>query len=299
VYEVEKATCNGAVTHTRVYYPAGGAFRVDGTLYYVLKDHLGSASVVTNASGTTVGEDRFYPFGETRFTTGTMYTDKLFTGQREMEGLGIYHFNARFYSPKLGRFLSADTIVPGYANPQNLNRFSYVRNNPLRYTDPTGHWIDEGGGFATNKTKNGRLRIVSGSRVGNSDGDGVFVPPPFTEVENGDGDHHEFDITVNAGNITIELNYELYNPIFWAHVYETSAVGAATFALGIAATAAATSTCAAGPECALLVGITVTFATVPLVAGGLALVGVGVYEGMHHVEENLHITITPLPMNRP
>jgi hypothetical protein len=39
----------------------------------------------------------------------------------------------------LGRFLSADTIVPGYANPQNLNRFSYVLNNPIRYNDPTGH----------------------------------------------------------------------------------------------------------------------------------------------------------------
>jgi len=53
--------------------------------------------------------------------------------------LGIYHFNARFYSPKLGRFLSADTIVPNPANPQDLNRFAYVRNNPLRYTDPIGN----------------------------------------------------------------------------------------------------------------------------------------------------------------
>jgi len=77
--------------------------------------------------------------GETRLTTGTIFTDKLFTGQREMAGLGIYHYQARFYSPKLGRFLSADTIVPSYTNPQTLNRFSYVTNNPLRYTDPTGH----------------------------------------------------------------------------------------------------------------------------------------------------------------
>src|SRR6266542_429411 len=109
------------------------------TLYYVLKDHLGSASVVTDASGNTVGEDRFYPFGETRFTTGAMNTDRLFTGQREITGLGIYDYGARFYAPKLGRFLSPDTIVPGAANPQNLNRFSYVTNNPLRYVDPTGH----------------------------------------------------------------------------------------------------------------------------------------------------------------
>ena len=113
--------------------------RINSTLYYVLKDHLGSASVVTDASGTILGENRYYPFGETRVTTGTIFTDRLFTGQREMAGLGIYHYGARFYSPKLGRFLSADSIVPGYANPQNLNRFSYVTNNPLRYIDPSGH----------------------------------------------------------------------------------------------------------------------------------------------------------------
>jgi len=120
--------------------------RINSTLYYILKDHLGSASVVTDASGNILGEQRYYPFGETRLTTGTIYTDKLFTGQREMTGLGIYHFNARFYSPKLGRFLSADTIVPGAANPQAWNRFSYVVNNPLKYTDPTGHsCIEEDG----------------------------------------------------------------------------------------------------------------------------------------------------------
>ena len=56
-----------------------------------------------------------------------------------MAGLGIYHYGARFYSPYINRFLNADTIVPGYANPQSLNRYSYVLNSPLKYTDPTGH----------------------------------------------------------------------------------------------------------------------------------------------------------------
>jgi RHS repeat-associated protein len=81
-----------------------------------------------------------------------MLTDKLFTGQRQIAELGMYHYGARFYSPKLGRFLSADTIVPGYDNPQNLNRYSYVINNPLRYTDPTGHMYsagEVGGGFTS------------------------------------------------------------------------------------------------------------------------------------------------------
>ncbi|MEW6085938.1 MAG: RHS repeat-associated core domain-containing protein [Chloroflexota bacterium] len=129
----------GTVTKTTVYYPVGGAMRVNGTLYYVLKDHLGSASVVTDNSGNVVGDQRYYPFGETRLSAGSMYTDKLFTGQREMTGLGIYHYGARFYSPKLGRFLSADSLVPNMANPQALNRYSYVFNRPLRYVDPSGN----------------------------------------------------------------------------------------------------------------------------------------------------------------
>jgi RHS repeat-associated protein len=83
-------------------------------------------------------EARYYPFGESRFSTASMLTDKLFTGQREMTDLGIYHYNARFYSPYINRFLRADTIVPNPTNPQTLNRYSYVTNNPLRYTDPTG-----------------------------------------------------------------------------------------------------------------------------------------------------------------
>src|SRR5688500_5322716 len=125
--------------------------RINSTLYYTLKDHLGSASVVTDASGNILGENRYYPYGETRLTTGTIFTDKLFTGQREMVGLGIYHYGARFYSPKLGRFLSPDTFVPGAANPQAYNRYSYVLNNPLKYIDATAHAQvcadgDEGGG---------------------------------------------------------------------------------------------------------------------------------------------------------
>ena len=71
----------------------------------------------------TNGEQRYYPYGEKRLTSAALPTDRLFTGQRELSGLGgIYHFGARFYSPKLGRFLSADTIVPNFANPQSLNR---------------------------------------------------------------------------------------------------------------------------------------------------------------------------------
>jgi RHS repeat-associated protein len=61
-----------------------------------------------------------------------------FTGQR-LDGSGLYYYNARYYDPDLGRFISPDTIVQDPTNPQNLNRYSYCLNNPLKYTDPSGH----------------------------------------------------------------------------------------------------------------------------------------------------------------
>ena len=51
----------------------------------------------------------------------------------------LYHYQARWYSPVLGRFLSPDPIVPQPGNPQAFNRYSYVYNNPLKYIDNSGH----------------------------------------------------------------------------------------------------------------------------------------------------------------
>jgi RHS repeat-associated protein len=54
--------------------------------------------------------------------------------------LGLYYYNARYYVPGIGRFASADIIVPNPTNPQSFNRYSYVNNNPFRFVDPTGHY---------------------------------------------------------------------------------------------------------------------------------------------------------------
>ncbi len=56
-------------------------------------------------------------------------------------------YHARYYDATLGRFISPDTVVPDYANPQDLNRYSYVRGNPVRFTDPSGHALECGGGI--------------------------------------------------------------------------------------------------------------------------------------------------------
>jgi hypothetical protein len=58
--------------------------------------------------------------------------------------VGLIYMNARYYLPEIGRFISADTIVPDPANPQSYNRYSYSFNNPVNYTDPSGHMATSG-----------------------------------------------------------------------------------------------------------------------------------------------------------
>lgn len=95
-------------------------------------------SLTTDASKTVIHEARYLPFGGQRWSSGAGVTDFGFTGQRR-DGFGLMDYNARYYSSRLGRFVSADTVVPDESNPQSWNRYSYVYNSPLKYIDPSGH----------------------------------------------------------------------------------------------------------------------------------------------------------------
>jgi len=87
--------------------------------------------------GAQYGYTRYYPYGSTRDSSGFLDTDKKFTGQR-LDGTGLYYYGARYYDPVIGRFISPDSVVGDSSDPQNLSRYSYVLNNPLKYTDPNG-----------------------------------------------------------------------------------------------------------------------------------------------------------------
>jgi len=107
---------------------------------WLATDHLGSTAVTANEAGAGIAELRYKPWGENRYTFGATPTQRRFTGQVLDNVAGeLYFYNARWYDPVIGRFISADTIVPQPGNPQVLNRYSYVLNNPFRYTDPSGH----------------------------------------------------------------------------------------------------------------------------------------------------------------
>jgi RHS repeat-associated protein len=119
-------------------------------VYYLHADHLGSTSLATYGSGLQVGQvasrQLYHPYGTTRYAAGpggaagTLPTDFGFTGQRS-DATSLIFMHARYYHPALGRFVSADTVVPVPANPQDWNRYTYVANSPVRSTDPSGHFI--------------------------------------------------------------------------------------------------------------------------------------------------------------
>ncbi|HLK05227.1 MAG TPA: RHS repeat-associated core domain-containing protein [Candidatus Acidoferrum sp.] len=120
--------------------PGGGqaVYNSSGILYYGHSDHLGSAKLGSTTSRTVSFAMAYAPFGETYATTGS--TDPAFTGQRQDTVPGIFDFPARQYSTQ-GRWPAPDPsglASVSLSDPQTLNRYAYVRNNPLTMIDPNG-----------------------------------------------------------------------------------------------------------------------------------------------------------------
>ena len=159
---VEKVTHpDGSVTVRRriggtaieIEGPAVGSCEADA-VRYVLRDHLGSVDGLTNAQGAMVQPMSFAAWGARRDPddwTGLAgaaaaafdgcATTRGFTGHEMLDAVGAVHMNGRLYDPALGRFLQADPFVQFPANLQSHNRYSYALNNPLAYTDPSGHFL--------------------------------------------------------------------------------------------------------------------------------------------------------------
>jgi RHS repeat-associated protein len=115
---------------------------------YLTADHLGSTRVVTSSSGAVVSRHDYVPFGEELFTSNrtpalgyaTDTVAQKFTAKERDAETGLDWFNVRYFSAAQGRFTSPDQpfIDQDPSNPQSWNLYNYGRNNPLRYSDPTG-----------------------------------------------------------------------------------------------------------------------------------------------------------------
>jgi RHS repeat-associated protein len=136
----------GATT-IRKYYTFNArvvAMRQNGTLSWLLSGQLGSTSMAVSLTGTVQSQQRYWPWGTARNASGTLPTDYRYTWQQEMGVIGLYDYDARWYDADLKRFVQADALVPQPGNPQALNRYSCALNSPLRHTDSSGHYVDEG-----------------------------------------------------------------------------------------------------------------------------------------------------------
>ena len=139
----QKSTIDGQETATKYYFANGRVAQLkEDNLSFLHQDHLGSNVLATNSNSEPLGETlSYFPYGNfvnnsvTQLSSNPKY---LFTGQESDNETGLYNYNARLYNPRIGSFISADILGLELNYSQKLNRFSYVINNPLRHTDPSG-----------------------------------------------------------------------------------------------------------------------------------------------------------------
>ncbi len=107
-----------------------------GNIYYYHSDHLGGTNAVTDSAGNVVAKTDYMPFGEVK-QGGTGNEKYSYTG-KEKDKTDLYYFEARYNSTMFKHFTQADVASPDLSDPQDLNRYSYVGNNPMSYVDPDG-----------------------------------------------------------------------------------------------------------------------------------------------------------------
>lgn len=164
----ELRTDGTTVTATR-YYTSGsttaamrtteGTTATNGKLTHLMADTQASTQLAVDASTGTSTRRRYTPFGDQRSGTLPTGTDNGFLGKTEDTSTGLSLLGARAYDPYLGRFLSPDPLSAPYA-PQNLSAYSYSRNDPINYSDPTGLMDADVGSACTNHCEEHKKWVV-------------------------------------------------------------------------------------------------------------------------------------------
>jgi RHS repeat-associated protein len=169
---------------------SGGA-----TWSWFVGDELGSASVLTNGAGTVTERDSYDAWGRRRNANGTdnaacsitSATTRGFTGHEMLDSVCEIDANARIYDPTLGKFLTPDDVVPYPYNAQSYNRYAYVNDNPLSFTDPTGHALsNDTSAYRATTIHIAAVQLDDGSwkTLGFGDGHGNFDPSTAEKAAN-------------------------------------------------------------------------------------------------------------------
>jgi RHS repeat-associated protein len=126
--------CNNSVGPAPV---SGLGTHTEDVLFYAT-DHLGSTILTVRADGTRRNRFIYMPYGDPGVAQDGTPLRHRFAGEEVMAETGFYVLGARVYDPELGRFLQPDPLVGSPSDPQSFNRYTYARNNPLSWVDPSG-----------------------------------------------------------------------------------------------------------------------------------------------------------------
>jgi RHS repeat-associated protein len=132
---------SNAAYHEYIFFAGGRIARSDvssGSVYFLFADHLGSTRAMTQANGTVCFTSEYYPYGQELNILSTCSTSYKFTGYERDAETGIDYAFARYYNPRMGRFMSGDPLGGDASDPQSHNGYSYTRSNPVNLTDPSG-----------------------------------------------------------------------------------------------------------------------------------------------------------------
>jgi RHS repeat-associated protein len=114
------------------------SYQPGGTTLFVHPNHLGSTTFVTDQTGATVEKTLYYPWGQLWASAGTVTHNRFASMQERDAGTDLDPTPFRLYHSRLYRWLSPDPLAGDVMNPQSLNRYAYVGNNPTNFTDPLG-----------------------------------------------------------------------------------------------------------------------------------------------------------------
>jgi RHS repeat-associated protein len=131
-------TKNGTLKSKFIYANGERIARdTSGTVYYYLKDHLGSTRAMVDQNGVILARYNYYAYGEEMNSIITVGTDYKYTGKEydEESGLNLYYYGARYYDAKMGRFISADPFAEKYPS---WSPYVYTLDNPIKHIDPDG-----------------------------------------------------------------------------------------------------------------------------------------------------------------
>jgi RHS repeat-associated protein len=133
------AQTNGALPTYFIRDPRGGLLgeRTPTADYYYLRDSLGSVVSLADVRGQVAGSYAYDSFGQTLSATGVAAANPWRFAGQYLDGTGLYKMGERYYDPSLGRWTQQDPIVNAL-NPLQWNRYVYVGDNPVNYTDPNG-----------------------------------------------------------------------------------------------------------------------------------------------------------------